>query len=407
MELDHVSLAPDDLKVTVDIDSLVWVTRSLRFKTPLAVYLGPVIEEKAPMHKNNHVYIDILIPQSELDSNAIGSRTEWLTMSFPLCGVPHTTFGTLNNASGSMYIYICFPRMIHRDEMTHRRANRMPKEVLDLFWGNILLPAIRQHSDVDVAPYVDLTLDEVRFKARKGCKKRPGCPKAVPFSMVTLKRIEETMKRIIQQDPSRFLRYGSFFFVLECKGIKLWTKTSLHDDPMTPIDALLNGIPAFDWKHMVNRENGELLVDLGIAIHPAGEQKLVRLWRLDALEASFGAGGYLRGNIHHACTLGRYGGIQAEMAQERGRQTHIAFRSSYNLAYELVRPNDNLPTFVMDRDAYAVNNVFMEECMEAINIYSGQGKERSYGVRDEYRMSGMAMEEILEDLPQRASISVC
>ena len=86
---------------------------------------------------------------------------EWLTMSFPLCGVPHTTFGALNNASGSMYVYICFPRMIHRDEMTHRRANYMPKEVLDLFWGSILLPAIRQHSDVDVASYVALTLDEV------------------------------------------------------------------------------------------------------------------------------------------------------------------------------------------------------------------------------------------------------
>ena len=179
MELDHVSLAPDDLKVRVDIDSLIWVTCSLRFKPPLAVYLGPVIKEKALMHKSNHGYIDILIPQSELDSNVIRSHTEWLTMSFPLCGVSDITFGTLNNTSGSMYIYICFSRMIHRDEMTHRHANHMPKEVLDLFWGNILLPAIRQHSDVNVAPYVALTLDEVRFKARKGRKKRPGHPKVV------------------------------------------------------------------------------------------------------------------------------------------------------------------------------------------------------------------------------------
>ena len=62
MELDHVSLAPDNLKVTVVIDNLVWVTRSLRFKTLLAVYLEPVIKEKASMHKNNHVYINILIP---------------------------------------------------------------------------------------------------------------------------------------------------------------------------------------------------------------------------------------------------------------------------------------------------------------------------------------------------------
>ena len=173
----------------------------------------------------------------------------------------------------SMYIYICFPWMIHRNEMAHRHANCMPKEILDLFWGNILLPAIHQHSDIDVAPYMTLTLDKVWFKARKRHKKRPRHLKVVPFSMITLKGIEVMMKRIIQQDPSWFLWYGSLFFVLECKGIKLWTKTFLHD--MTPIDAPLNGIPAFDWKHMINRDNGKLLVDLSIAIHLACEQKLV------------------------------------------------------------------------------------------------------------------------------------
>ena len=105
--------------------------------------------------------------------------------------------------------------------------------------------------------------------------------------------------------------------------------------------------------------------------------------------------------------LGWYGEIQAEMAQERERQTHIAFRSSYNLDYKLVWPNDNLPTFVMDRDAYAVNKAFMEKFMKAINIYLSLGKEQFYGVRDEYRMSGMAMEEILEDLSHSVLKSSC
>ena len=43
--------------------------------------------------------------------------------------------------------------------------------------------------------------------------------------------------------------------------------------------------------------------------------------------------------------------------------------------------------------------------MEAINIYLGLCKEKSYGVRDEYRMSGMAMEEILEDLSHSVLIA--
>ena len=62
LEINHVPLTLKDLDMMVDIDSLIWVTRSLHFNTPLAVYLGPVVEEKAPMHRNNHVYVDILVP---------------------------------------------------------------------------------------------------------------------------------------------------------------------------------------------------------------------------------------------------------------------------------------------------------------------------------------------------------
>ncbi|KAN0101312.1 hypothetical protein V8E55_001296 [Tylopilus felleus] len=393
LELDHVPLTSKDLDVVVDIDSLIWVTRSLHFHTPLAVYLGPILEDKAPMHKNNHVYVDILVPQSQEDADAIGDRTEWMTMSFPLCGIPHTVLGALSSASSAM--------MIHRDEMTHRHANRIPKEVLDFFWEHLLLPAIRQHADVGSAPYVCLTLNEVKFKARKGNSKKAGRPRAVPFTMELLKKIQSTMEDIIQQDPSRYANYGSFFFVLDCKGIKLWAKTSLFQEDTSLIKVLSSGIPALDWSYMVDRNNGELLVDLGIGIHPTCDQKLVGLWRLDALEASFGAGGFLRGNIHHTCTLGRYGGIQAEMSQERARQTHVAFRSAYNLSYEVVRPNDNMPTFVMDKDAYALNNGFMEECTQAIRMYSGEAKKRSYGVRDEYRMGGMAMEHVMAELSDK------
>ena len=402
LELNHVPLAIQDLEITVDVDSLIWVTRTPHFRTPLAVYLGPIIEDKPPMHKNNHVYVDILVPQSQGDATAIGGRTEWMTMSFPLCGVPHTMFGTLGSAPNAMYVYICFPRMIHRDEMTHRRASRIPKEVLDFFWKHLLLPAINQNTELANAPYMALTLEEVQFKARKGKSKKAGRPKAVPFTMDKLDRVRSTMEDIIQKDPERYANYGSFFFVLDCKGIKLWTKMPLSED-ISLTKVLRHNIPALDWSYMVDRSHGELLVDLGIGVHPAGNCKLVGLWRLDALEASFGAGGFLRGNIHHTCTLGRYGGIQAEMSQERARQTHIAFRSAYNLSYEVVRPNDNRPTFVMDRDAYALNSDFMQECTQAMNMYSGEAKNRSYGVRDEYRMSGVAMEQVLANLPDKVS----
>ncbi|KAI6017374.1 hypothetical protein PISMIDRAFT_25214 [Pisolithus microcarpus 441] len=322
LELDQAPLTSEQLEVTVDIDNLV-------FTHHWQVYLGPILEEKALIPKNNHVCVNILIPQSVEDAMDIGGHTEWLTMSLPLCEIPHTTFGTLSNASGSMNIYICFPRMIHRDEMMHRHANHIPKEVLDFFWEHVLLPAISECADVGSAPYVSLTLGEVWFKAQKGTKKRPGGPKAVPFSMDVLNKINYTMKEIIQGDPSHHANYGFFFFFIDCKGIKLWAKALLFQEDSSPIHALLNGIPVLDWPYM-------LLVDLGIGIHPKWDENLVGLWRPVCLEASFGAG-----------------------------------------------------------------SDFMQECMEAINMHSGEAKQRSYGVRDEYRMGGMAMEKIMDDLAHR------
>ncbi|KAI5996592.1 hypothetical protein F5J12DRAFT_896119 [Pisolithus orientalis] len=55
----------------------------------------------------------------------------------------------------------------------------------------------------------------------------------------------------------------------------------------------------------------------------------------------------------------------------------------------------------MDKDADALNNDFIGECMQAINMYSGDAKKRSYGVQDKYRMSGAAVEQAILVVPQR------
>ncbi|KAF9219656.1 hypothetical protein BS17DRAFT_769877 [Gyrodon lividus] len=64
------------------------------------------------------------------------------------------------------------------------------------------------------------------------------------------------------------------------------------------------------------------------------------------------------------------------MAQERTWQTHVCFRSAYNLTYEAV----------------------MQECNLAIEMYEGKAKQRSYGVRDEYRLNGFATIDVLDNL---------
>ena len=393
-ERDHVPLDTTNIGVSVDIDSLIWVTRKPRFRKSASIFLGPILDKEAPIRKHNHVYTEILVPQSEEDAGTLGGRTEWFSVPCALSSIPHTTFGTIGGGSGSLNIYIFFPRMIHRDELSGRRATNIPKEVLDYFWTHVLLPAIaRNVGDVE-APYAALTLPEVRYKSRKGGTRNPkaGRPKAVPFAPAVLQDIIATMAEIIRDDPERLTLYGSFFFVVEAKGIKLWTKT------VSPLESLLLEFSALDWDYMTDHEYGELIMDLGITFHPEWTEPLVGLWRLEQLEASFGASGFMRGNIHHTCTLGRYGGIQAEMCQERARRTHICFRSAYNLAYEAVRPNDNASIFINDKDAYACNPQFMRECNLSIEIYEGKAKERSYGVRDEYRLSGFAAINVLSHL---------
>ena len=84
------------------------------------------------------------------------------------------------------------------------------------------------------APYVALTLPEVRYKSHESgaCQPRLGRPKAVPFAPDMLDDIVTTMAEIIHDALEHLTLYRSFF-VVEAKGIKLWTKTS------SPLESLI------------------------------------------------------------------------------------------------------------------------------------------------------------------------
>ncbi|KAG2108267.1 uncharacterized protein F5147DRAFT_652983 [Suillus discolor] len=196
--------------------------------------------------------------------------------------------------------------------------------------------------------------------------------------------------------------FGSFFFILEGKGIKLLTKDGQRGRFSGPEEALCRNLSDLDWTYMMDRKHGELLVDVGISftLHSTNIP-VVGVWRLDALEASFGAGGYKRGEIHYHNTLPRYGALQAEMQQERSQQTHITFRSTYNLYYESIRTNSNQGNFASDSDAYKLSPSYMAECCEISKLLDGC-KDKTYGVRDEYRVSGHAARIILDNIDIKA-----
>lgn len=281
----------------------------------------------------------------------------------------------------------------------------MPKEVLDIFWDRVLLPSIGDCTDISWAPYLKHTLEEARYKARgaDGRKGSWGPPKAIPLSDDDFRDVQERMAGRIRDGEGELSMYGSLFFILEGKGIKLLTKDGQRGRFSGPEEALCRNLSDLDWPYMMDRTHGELLVDVGVSFTPRSpEVPVVGVWRLDALEASFGAGGYKRGEMHHHNTLSRYGALQAEMQQERCQQTHIAFRSTYNLYYESIRTNSNQASFASDSDAYKLSQSYMAECAEITKVVEGC-KEKTYGVRDEYRVSGHAARIILDNVEEKVS----
>lgn len=159
-----------------------------------------------------------------------------------------------------------------------------------------------------------------------------------------------------------------------------------------------------NWDYMSSRDNGELILDIGITVHPINETPLVGLWRLDCLEASYGAGGYRSGNIHTINTLSMYGALQAQSLPSRRKQTHISFRSSYPQAYEATRQQDNSRGFFNEKNLYNRSQLCAYELDSIRNIYNQTACKQSYGVRDEFRICSDAINDVLECIDESVGL---
>jgi hypothetical protein len=200
-------------------------------------------------------------------------------------------------------------------------------------------------------------------------------------------------------NSERLQQFGSFFFVMQIKGSKARTHvqgTDLKASLSSTIFLFKQSFPGLNWEYMKDRTQGELLCDVGITIQPLDKKPLVGLWRLDCLDASYGAGGYKFGNIHTLNTLSMFGGLQAESPRGRQSRTHIAFRSTYNLAYKVTRKHDNSRNLFEERSVYSRDPQFHAEVKAIQTLYSEKAVHNSYGVRDEFRVGGAALEHIVE-----------
>ncbi|KAG1726207.1 hypothetical protein EDB19DRAFT_1833506 [Suillus lakei] len=154
----------------------------------------------------------------------------------------------------------------------------MPKEVLDIFWDRVLLPSIGQCTNVSWVPYLKHTLEEARYKARGADGRRGGWgpPKTIPLSDDDFCDVQKRMEARIRDGGPELSMYGSSFFILEGKGIKLLTKDGQRGHFSGPEEALRLNLPDLDWQYMMSRSHEQTAGRCGGLIHAEGKENRVR-----------------------------------------------------------------------------------------------------------------------------------
>ena len=400
-ERDAVPITTGEVRITLDIDSIIWVTHHLHVLGSLKVNIMPYFGNKPPIPKNNHCEVEILWPQSATDQEN-GGRSEWFTKSVPISNIPHIHFAQAGDGSGSVNFYVAFPRMMHKNPKTGRSATLIPYPVQILWLTQVLLPAIRATSPQEIREYSNFTYEEWKWKATVNNQLKTS--RTLTLDSATIEHLVHHMRLIISQSHDHHLdAFGSFFFIADARGIKLNTVT-VTGRSMNPFITLCQEIPTLDWEYMMRRENGQLLLDLGISYHPdpVDHQPLIGLWKLNSIYASYSKAGMNTPKEFKTCTMPRHGGLQATMESSRRRAVQLPFRSTYNLIFEAFRRPGQDEMFCADPEAYANTAVFQQTCHDFLTMYHG-AKTKSFGVREELRGSGSAIVESLKSAWNKVS----
>ena len=201
LDLQQDAVQPDELLYSCDIDSLIWITQTPKFIGPFGLYANPVIRDKAPIWKNNHVTVELLFPQSDEDKEEGGMREEWWTKPFSLSNIPHLLFGLLQQGSPQVEILLFFPRMTHKHPYLHFSETLIPKHIQNILWDRVILPSIRSALPETVAVYFPVDRAHSRFKQGLGKGNFARTP-LYPIQGDNMIKIVKEMKRLVRNDPS-------------------------------------------------------------------------------------------------------------------------------------------------------------------------------------------------------------
>lgn len=381
------------LNLSTDIDSILWVTDHLKVLGSITMHLLPYRGESAPIKKHNHAYVELYWPRTE-EEEGMG-RMSGASQEVPISNLPNTHFAHFGKTDGSPEAFVVFPRMKHKYPLRRMWETKIPIEVETFWLDKVVYPSLNKLG-YGVSPYTNWTVADITYK--HGGSREKG----LPVSSDQLAKILEEMETILKenQEEESYTRFGSFFFVLQILGIKV--STSLDNNWEQLWKNLEKEYSYLDWPYMEDPDNGELLVDIGFGFHPPEGSQLVGFWDVDALRVGFDYGGYGAGTTHGVSTASAIGGIHSEMNTRRRKRTHIAYRLTYNLPYEVLRGQKTRlkENFFPFASAYAQDSKYREG-VDGVTQAFDRCRTKSFGVRDEYRCRASSVRRLLPHLKHK------
>jgi hypothetical protein len=384
LERDRVDLPNDAIDISVDLDSLIWVTSASNFKVRnFQLRLTPVIEAKAGFSTHNFIYVNLVCPPE--DEDEVRKPQLRTCKDVRLSRIPHILLGFCGEGERRINFYVFFPRMIRKNEKNGRYSTLLPLPVQELWVDNVIIPSCNKmfEKSPGFSEYIPSSLAELQM--RSGDKK----PKHMLLSEPVTDGLMEAFQFMVKNDLEPLSCFGSFFIVADGRGMKLATKQCVpqhgfEGSSSTNFDLVQARFPDLHWPQMLNREAGELYLDIGISYHSRHENPLVGLWRIPSLRNSFDAMGAKTGVVYHLSTLAFYGGIKAEMKLKRKKEAHLISRISYCLAFELVRNPGCAHYICGEKEVVQRSERFLNACRNWMDLFQS-GTTRSFGVRDEIR----------------------
>lgn len=401
LEQDHVPLTREHVDISVDIDSVLWVTswRGLSCKGAINLHLNPHFAAQPPFSANPCIYVTLLQPPCDEDElKCPQSRTK---SRFSLSSIPHMPFGYFGEGTQQFNLYVFFPRMVHKNVHNNRAITIMPTELQELWLSEAVFKGLEPSmaNYTGTSEYLPHSLEQLKGKAG-GRSRQPTLPISPPAIMSLLANIRQQ----VSDNGDLLSRFGSFFFVLDARGIKLLTKQHMPGE--NALQTLRKLVPSMDWAYMMDPKNGELYLDLGVSFHPKNtSEPMVGLWRLGSLRRSYALMGYSSRNCEEYShnTMRDYGGIKAEMSDSTKHHTHIVKRISYNLHFEAIRqPGERAYISTVD-DMIRCNQKYVDGCKHWVKVFE-DAEKNSYGVRDELRAGAHVVAELLPKVMQRVCL---